>query len=282
MPYHFHRAEAPVMHNDADFMKMLLADPADDTTRLVYADWLEEQGDAVSAAKSEFLRLTAQLATGTGTQRDWKKKEKRLQELAAGLDTDWLAVVSRLRVENCHSKRTTAEARPAFRVRFDFICDRHWEDLQPTGDTALRFCEACRQNVHYCDTIIEARKHAQDGHCIAVDLGVIRRERDLEPPLMVLGRPGPDFYRPEQERLRPDPVSAERDRRKREKRGEPPGEAVNLAGCGIRVRVRDGTFAGSEGEVTAVIEDRHLVRVELTIFGRPVPVELEYWQVEPV
>jgi transcriptional antiterminator NusG len=51
---------------------------------------------------------------------------------------------------------------------------------------------------------------------------------------------------------------------------------------GDRVRVKDGTFAGMEGEVKEILEARNLVRVELTIFGRPVPVELEYWQVEMV
>jgi transcription termination/antitermination protein NusG len=49
---------------------------------------------------------------------------------------------------------------------------------------------------------------------------------------------------------------------------------------GDRVRVKDGTFAGMEGEVKQLLEEKNLVRVELTIFGRPVPVELEYWQVE--
>jgi transcription termination/antitermination protein NusG len=51
---------------------------------------------------------------------------------------------------------------------------------------------------------------------------------------------------------------------------------------GDRVKVRDGTFAGMEGEVKEILEALNHVRVELTIFGRPVPVELEYWQVEPV
>jgi transcriptional antiterminator NusG len=49
---------------------------------------------------------------------------------------------------------------------------------------------------------------------------------------------------------------------------------------GDRVRVRDGTFAGMEGEIKELLEAKGAVRVELTIFGRPVPVELEYWQVE--
>jgi transcriptional antiterminator NusG len=51
---------------------------------------------------------------------------------------------------------------------------------------------------------------------------------------------------------------------------------------GDRVKVKDGTFAGMEGEVKELLEAKGAVRVELTIFGRPVPVELEYWQVEPL
>src|SRR5262249_46976689 len=46
---------------------------------------------------------------------------------------------------------------------------------------------------------------------------------------------------------------------------------------GDKVKVKDGTFAGMEGEVKEILEAKGAVRVELTIFGRPVPVELEYW-----
>ena len=49
---------------------------------------------------------------------------------------------------------------------------------------------------------------------------------------------------------------------------------------GDRVKVKDGTFAGMEGEVKEVLEAKGALKVELTIFGRPVPVELEYWQVD--
>jgi transcriptional antiterminator NusG len=56
---------------------------------------------------------------------------------------------------------------------------------------------------------------------------------------------------------------------------------------GDQVRVRDGTFQGMEGEVKEIVEPKEpkdpvRVRVELTIFGRPVPVEVEAWQVDPV
>ena len=49
---------------------------------------------------------------------------------------------------------------------------------------------------------------------------------------------------------------------------------------GDRVKVKDGMFSGMEGIVKQILEAKGAVVVELTIFGRPVPVELEYWQVD--
>jgi transcription termination/antitermination protein NusG len=47
-----------------------------------------------------------------------------------------------------------------------------------------------------------------------------------------------------------------------------------------RVRVVDGTFNGMDGMVKKIKEAESKVEVELTIFGRPVSVDLEYYQVE--
>jgi uncharacterized protein (TIGR02996 family) len=201
---------------DDGFLRAILAQPSDDAPRLVYADWLEEQGDPVSTAKAEFLRLTVLLATTTGKKGRKKTWRKRLQELAAGLDTDWLAVVSHLPIEMCHGKRPQEGARAVYlSLRFNYLCDRRWEDLQATDDRAVRFCAGCKRNVHYCDTIMEARELAQEGHCIAVDLGVIRREDDLEPRRYWVGRPSVEMLQREDERMKPDPVSAARERQKR-------------------------------------------------------------------
>jgi transcriptional antiterminator NusG len=49
---------------------------------------------------------------------------------------------------------------------------------------------------------------------------------------------------------------------------------------GDKVRVIEGTFNTMEGEVKEILEAVGKLRVELTIFGRPVKVELEYYQVE--
>ena len=49
---------------------------------------------------------------------------------------------------------------------------------------------------------------------------------------------------------------------------------------GNRVRVVDGTFNGMEGIVKTILDAVGKVQVEVSIFGRPVAVDLEYYQVE--
>lgn len=50
------------MAQAADFLAAIVADPNNDLPRLVYADWLEEQGDRGSVARSEFIRVQCELA----------------------------------------------------------------------------------------------------------------------------------------------------------------------------------------------------------------------------
>lgn len=51
---------------------------------------------------------------------------------------------------------------------------------------------------------------------------------------------------------------------------------------GDKVKIKEGPFDNFSGVVAEVNTQKGLVRVNVMIFGRETPVELEYWQVEPV
>ena len=51
---------------------------------------------------------------------------------------------------------------------------------------------------------------------------------------------------------------------------------------GESVKIKEGPFENFDGVVEEVVPSKGLVKVVVTIFGRPTPVELEYWQVESI
>jgi len=59
------------------------------------------------------------------------------------------------------------------------------------------------------------------------------------------------------------------------------GEAISVDFIkGDHVKIKEGAFENFEGVVDEILPDRGLARVVTTIFGRPTPVELEFWQIE--
>jgi uncharacterized protein (TIGR02996 family) len=148
--------------NDA-FLKAIRATPNDLATRLVYADWLDEHGHGGGA----FLRAECEwYDLPPGPQKD--ECFARLQEAGGDLESDWLAAVSRVPIENCG-------------LRFQFRCPNRWELLKVTSDESVRYCGACRKNVYFCETIDEAKEHAANRHCVAVDARLSRTPNDLLP-----------------------------------------------------------------------------------------------------
>lgn len=156
------------MDQEAAFLTGIRAEPKDDLRRLVYADWLEEQGTDECRAKAEYLRLEVHVS---GLADDHPERDGyilKLRAVAEGLPIEWKTAVAKVPIENCN-------------VRWRFQCPKKWSELEETRSPEVRFCSACRKDVFFCDSVDKARRLAEEvGACVAIDLGVIRRDRDME------------------------------------------------------------------------------------------------------
>ena len=74
------------MSAEAAFLEALKANPADDTTRLVYADWLDEHDEA---AKAAYLRAVVDLTTHAGGTPEYTEAATRLYTAARESDALW-------------------------------------------------------------------------------------------------------------------------------------------------------------------------------------------------
>src|ERR1700733_10835499 len=81
---------------------------------------------------------------------------------------------------------------------------------------------------------------------------------------------------------KPTPMTAKDQAKMLEEAERPEGEVSVKAEFkkGDRVKVTNGAFMNFEGDVDELIPDKGMVRIITTIFGRPTPLELEYWQIE--
>jgi uncharacterized protein (TIGR02996 family) len=82
-------------HADA-FLQDILAHPDDDAPRLIFADWLEEQGDAGSAARAEFIRIQCALAAGQMSQQRRAELQNREHQILNEWEKEWVRPIRRL------------------------------------------------------------------------------------------------------------------------------------------------------------------------------------------
>jgi uncharacterized protein (TIGR02996 family) len=80
----------PTLTDDEALLRAVLADPADEAPRLVYADWLDERGDARGA----YLRLDLELARSTVRDARYRAGVWRARAFRLRLDHSWVVAVS--------------------------------------------------------------------------------------------------------------------------------------------------------------------------------------------
>ncbi len=78
------------MSEEAAFLEALKANPADDTARLVYADWLDEHDEP---AKAEYLRVVAKLNHAGQDNIREQSDVARMFKLAEALPQEWLTEI---------------------------------------------------------------------------------------------------------------------------------------------------------------------------------------------
>lgn len=52
-------------------------------------------------------------------------------------------------------------------VSWKFKCPKKWDDLSSTDDPKVKFCEACRENVYFCEDAEELSIRSREGVCVA-------------------------------------------------------------------------------------------------------------------
>jgi uncharacterized protein (TIGR02996 family) len=124
------------------FLDSIKSHPEDLVLRLVYADWLEELGDA----RSEYLRIQGKLQELAGSvpperwtdESEVRQLRARLKKLARTLDAGWVAIFAALE--------------PKFvrcRACYKFITAREAIDTNPRSFRrmkASRYCKSCYED----------------------------------------------------------------------------------------------------------------------------------------
>jgi uncharacterized protein (TIGR02996 family) len=85
------------MSEDEAFIRAIVDSPGDDTPRLVYADWLDDRADP----RGPYLRAELETVNSLRSREDLLVTVEERDELSVGLDTVWVARVSRPPVGAC-------------------------------------------------------------------------------------------------------------------------------------------------------------------------------------
>src|SRR5438132_1713488 len=89
------------MHDEAGFLAAIGANPRDDVSRLVYADWLDERGDD----RGQLVRLHLALLTLAPDHPHRVAGEQEYSLIRKHCEAEWFAVIEGARSEGDSSGR---------------------------------------------------------------------------------------------------------------------------------------------------------------------------------
>src|SRR5437762_7367117 len=81
------------MSDEQGFLAAIREHPDDDTPRLVYADWLDDHGDA---DRAEFIRVQCELARLGEYHERRNELEQREKELLKAHEMEWLGIIAEI------------------------------------------------------------------------------------------------------------------------------------------------------------------------------------------
>jgi uncharacterized protein (TIGR02996 family) len=84
------------MSDRVPFLRAICESPLDDAPRLVFADWLDERGDAADAARAEFIRVQCELAREPPAPGRWSPLHLRQLDLLRDHERRWRAELPNL------------------------------------------------------------------------------------------------------------------------------------------------------------------------------------------
>jgi len=162
------------MAGEAGFVQALRADPTNDTTRLVFMDWLQEQDDPVLAGRGELMRLQDELARWVPDLARRSALQQRCQELRQRHEARWLGPLAgyvlehRLEQGLFHITLTVEQfLNPAFAAQAEALFRQAWvgevrllAHAQGTGLSAP-------ENLHLAAALVRA-EHLR--HVTSLDL----------------------------------------------------------------------------------------------------------------
>ncbi len=133
---------------EIDFLTALRSNPADDSTRIVYADWLEGEGHRITA---HYIRRELEGDIDI-------RHEERIDKAVGITQADWRALINRSPIGACSI----------------VDCPRFWHQLPASDNAFARTCTTCLQEVFYCLSHDDARRYGMQRRRVVFDCGLPR------------------------------------------------------------------------------------------------------------